>query len=221
MESLIIGLLVLAAMAVAAYLQRDRIRALFDRKPAGTSVPTITVPVQPTPVTPRASLETERRILEAIAFLRERNGNAAVLTIQDVIWRIGHGLNEVEIAYAKANGVYVAPDVVPEGPPVDLSSPDLSDRSMHVFDFNGSLSVYFLHPGGPAVLQVVGVSGQPLTKASDSLSGPTGLVSAAANRDLYNSVHEAFRGKLPAGQYQYRFESAANGRVGAQYQATN
>lgn len=216
MEHLIFIVIVVGAIGVAAFMHRDKLAGLFGKEEA----PVVPVPVVQPIQTARAksSLALESRILEAIDFLRGRLGRYPM--VQELMTRLGHGLNEEEIAYAKAHGVTVAPDVVPEGPASDLSSPDLSDRAMHVFSSNGSLSVYFLHPGGPALLQIVGVSGTPFTRASGSLSGASGVLESTPERAIFNNVHEAFRGNLPAGQYSYAFSSNGSGRFGAQYQAT-
>lgn len=210
MGSIVIGVLVLAAIAVAAYLQRDKLKAIFDKKTSGSPIPTVSV----APAAPVA--------LAGIDYAKW--GKYTPYELQMMVGRAdgpfprGIPPEWDWKEWARVNGK-VDPTMTPDtGPAPDMSGPDLNDRSMHYKDFfAGTPEVWFFdHPGGPATLDVVGVSGAPLIAVTDSLSG---VFDGRKSAYVFGNRHEAWRAFLPKGRYTYTVTVAVNGRFGVQYQA--
>lgn len=211
--------LVFAALAVAGYMHRDKLRGIFDKGEPKQEPKQEPKPVPPSIIEPGpATNPTFAKIREALAFLEPRMGIGAV-TLYEVQRRVGHGLSSEEIAYAKSFGVVVREDAVPAGP-IDRSGDDLSSGApltrtgesgvWHEFQLD--------HPGGPLDITVAGSSSQ-LVSVEDQLFPVTGI--RVSNASTGGGGRSKLRfDSMDAGHYVYRVSvtfTADNGTFAVQY----
>ena len=154
----------------------DALVARF-RKPAPVEVAKPAPAI--TPATESGNNAVFPDIANAVAFLRPRVG---VVSITDLLVKLGRGMNDAEIAYAKSIGVVVPADPTPSGPAVDRSGLDVSDGSQHYYHLgpDGDLTVtYTLRPGvTKAEMRIVGIEGNSLDEVVSgySTSHPAGTI---------------------------------------------
>jgi hypothetical protein len=108
--------------------------------------------------------QTELRILQAIAFLKTR---VSVVSIEDVMVRLGFGLTPEEVAFAVRNGA-VERQSAPVVPGVDRESFNLTaENGFLVHPKTESGKTYgFTFPKSTGLLRVLSYSGSQITKVN-------------------------------------------------------
>jgi hypothetical protein len=131
-----------------------RSKKVEDTKPAVAQPAT---PVS-TPLT-----QTELRILQAIAFLKTR---VSVVSIEDVMMRLGFGLTPEEVAFAVRNGA-VERETAQVGPGPDRETFNITLENGLVHPKTESGKTYgFTFPKQPGLLRVMSYSGSQITKVN-------------------------------------------------------
>jgi hypothetical protein len=160
----IVILVLVAAGITAAVIYRQQIKAkiadiLQKPKVEDTVKPSVST-IQPV----SGPTQTELRILQAIAFLKTR---VSVVSVEDVMMRLGFGLTPEEVAFAVRNGA-VERQSAPVVAGVDRESFNLTaENGFLVHPKTESGKTYgFTFPKSTGLLRVLSYSGSQITKVN-------------------------------------------------------